>query len=95
MDTLNWTIFIVGIIIFILLVVFFITTELKSNIFTRLGFIDSKEDLYNITFQKFDFDYSLVSGIDNNENEENLISDAIKKTDTEDTPIIKEVDYYA
>lgn len=96
MNTLNYTIFIIGIIIIIFLVVFFSITKIKSNVFHRLGFIDSKEDLYNITFEKFDFNYSLISGVDNNENEENLSSDAIKKINTEeDTSTIKEVDYYA
>ena len=95
MDTLNWIIFIVGIVIIIFLVVFFYWQEIQASVFPRLGFVDTKEDLYAIAFQKFDFDYSLVSGTDNNENEENLISNAIKKIDTENTPTIKEVDYYA
>ncbi len=68
--------------------------EIMSSVFKKQGFVGSKEELYDVTFQKFDFDYSVISGIDNNENQEDLISDSIK-IDTEDRPTIKEVDYYA
>lgn len=95
MEIFNLFILVVGIIIFISLVVFFIVLSIKASVFPRLGFIDNKEELYDITFKKFDFDYSLISGIDNNENQENLISDAIKNINTESNSTIKEVNYYA
>lgn len=96
MSILDCIISALGIGITIFLIVFFYWQEINSRVFPRLGFTDSKEDLYAITFQKFDFDYSLlVSGIDNNENQENMISDAIKKIDTENTFTIKKVDYFA
>ena len=95
MNILSLIIFIVGIIITLFLILLFYITEINASVFTQLGFVDSKENLYDITFQKFDFDYSIVSGIDNNENEENLISDAIQKTDTDNTHTIKNVDYFA
>lgn len=96
MNILDWIISALGIGIIIFLIVFFYWQKINASVFPRLGFIDNKEDLYAIAFQKFDFDYSLlVLGIDNNENQENMISDAIKKIDTEDTSTIKEVDYFA
>ena len=77
------------------ILVYFTIIEIKASVFPRLGFVDNKEELYASTFQKFDFDYTLISGIDNNENQEGLIGEAIKKIDVEDNPTIKEVDYYA
>lgn len=95
MNILDWILLILGIIVFISICFYFVMVEIKSNVFRKLGFVGSKEELYDVTFQKFDFDYSVVSGNDNNENQEDLISDAVKKIDTEDTPTIKQVDYYA
>ena len=95
MNILDWILLILGIIVLIFIGFYFVMVEIKSSVFRRLGFVGNKEELYDVTFQKFDFDYPVVSGIDNNENQEDLISDVIKKIDTEDKPTIKEVDYYA
>ena len=83
---LDWILLILGIIFFISMCAYFIIIEIISSVFKKQGFVGSKEDLYNVVFKKFDFDY--------NENQENLISDAIKHIDTEYNPTIKEVDYY-
>ena len=95
MNILDWILLILGIILFISLCAYFIIIEIISSVFPKQGFVGSKEDLDNVTFEKFDFDYSIItSGTDNNGNQENLISDAIKHIDTEDNPTIKKVDYY-
>lgn len=95
MNILDCILLILGIIVFISICVYFITLEIVSSVFKKQGFVGSKEDLYDVSFERFDFDYSVTSGTDNNENQENLISEAVKQIDTEDKPTIKEVDYYA
>ncbi len=95
MNILELIVLSLGIIIAIFIIAFFVIIEIKASVFPRLGFADSKEDLYAMTFQKFDFDYTITSGIDDNQNEEGLISEAIKQIDTKDNPTMKEVDYYA
>ena len=94
MNVLDLIVLIFGIGIVISILVYFTIIEIKASVFPRLGFVGNKEDLYASTFQKFDFDYTLISGIDNNENQEGLIGEAIKKIDVEDNPTIKEIDYY-
>lgn len=74
---------------------YFVVVEIKSSVFNPQGFVGNKKDLYNVTFEKFDFDYSIVSGTDNNKNQENLIGNAVEQIDTKNKPTIKEVDYYA
>lgn len=94
MNVLDLIVLIFGIGIVISILIYFTIIEMKASVFSRLGFVGNKEELYASTFQKFDFDYTLISGIDNNENQEELISEAIKEIDVEDNPTIKEVDYY-
>ena len=95
MNMLDWILLILGIIFFISMCAYFIIIEMISSVFKKQGFVGSKEDLYNVAFKEFDFDYTITSGTDNNENQENLISDAIKHIDTEYNPTIKKVDYYS
>lgn len=69
MNMLDWILFILGIIFFICMCAYFIIVEIVASVFEKQGFVGSKEDLDNVTFQKFNFDYSIVSGTDNNENQ--------------------------
>lgn len=95
MNILEWTLLGIGIIVAIVICTCSIVISIKSRVFEAIGFRGSKEELYDITFQKFDFDYSIVSGTDSNENQENMISEAIQQMDKEYAPVIKQVDYYA
>lgn len=95
MNILEWTLLGFGIIVAIVICTCFIVILIKSSAFEAIGFRGSKEELYDITFQKFDFDHTIVSGTDSNENQENMISEAIEQIDKENTPVIEQVDYYA
>ena len=95
MSIFDWILFVLAIIFLIAICIYFVVVEIKSSVFNPQGFVGNKKDLYNVTFEKFDFDYSIVSGTDNNKNQENLIGNAVEQIDTKNKPTIKEVDYYA
>ena len=68
MNMLDWILLILGIIFFISMCAYFIIIEIISNVFQKQRFVGTKEHLYNVAFKKFDFDYSITSDTDNNEN---------------------------
>lgn len=90
MNTLNLFLLLLGIILFISIFVYLVVSEETSD-----EFKDNKEELYDTSFEKFDFDYSVASGTDNNEGQEHFISSTeIKQIYTDDNPTMQKVDYY-